>query len=365
MVEIEASGSTDVGRKRKGNEDSFFVDEEIQLYVVADGMGGHAAGEVASRLVVDTLQKFVSRFRSDPAGGELPKVKKNLTDEANLLLNAIHFANQAVHQAAKKKISYQGMGSTVSAVYMAGKTLIAANVGDSPIYLVRNESIETLSTPHTMMAEYEGMATKGSKKLGDQFRHVLTRGMGLKEKVEPDVCETDLSGDEVAVICSDGLSDKISPEEILEVVTYERPERAGKTLIRMANDRGGDDNITVIVLRVVDLEGAPPEKKPAADTPRSGKKPAVSVGPITVDYDTDDASHSGVVTGIDPDGVSLETSDAIAVGEDLLLTITPGGGRSSVTVSGTVEHRTPEGIRVKFRNLSREHRAIIASLEKG
>lgn len=365
MVEIEVSGFTDVGRKRKGNEDSFFVDEEIQLFVVADGMGGHAAGEVASRLVVETIHNFVTRFRGDPAGRELPKVKKNLTDEANLLLNATHFANRAVHQAAKKKISYQGMGSTVSAIYMAGKTLVAANVGDSPIYLIRGDSIETLSTPHTMMAEYEGMATEGSKKLGDQFRHVLTRGMGLKEKVEPDVCETALAGNEVAVICSDGLSDKVSPEEILEVVTYERPERAGKTLIKMANDRGGDDNITVIVLRIVDLEGGAPKKKPVAGTPRPGKKPAVSAGAITVDYDTEDASHSGVINRIGPDGVSIETSDAIAVGEELLLTINPGGGRSSFTLSGTVEDRTPKGIRVKFHNLSREHRAIISSLEKG
>ncbi|MCF8078587.1 MAG: protein phosphatase 2C domain-containing protein, partial [Desulfobacterales bacterium] len=148
MASIDAAGTTDVGRRRKGNEDSFLLDDDLSFYVLADGMGGHAAGEVASRIVVDTMRDFLRRFAANPSGAEqLPVADASLSRASNLLLNAVHLANQAAHHQAQKKISYQGMGSTVSAVLLSGDRLTAVNVGDSPIYLARGDAIEEISTP--------------------------------------------------------------------------------------------------------------------------------------------------------------------------------------------------------------------------
>jgi len=250
MVAIESAGITDVGRKRTGNEDSLFLDDGRKLYVVADGMGGHQAGEVASSLVVETIRDYMKRFTEENSVEEMADVDETLSKEANRLLSSIHLANLGVNKVSHTKASYRGMGSTVSAVYFTDKTLIAANVGDSPIYLVHNGDIERLSVPHTVMAEQETLFPGGAKNLGREFRHMLTRAMGIEETVKPDVCEVPFFKRDVVVISSDGLSDKVEPEEILEIVKKERPESACHSLVDLANERGGDDNVTVIVLRV-------------------------------------------------------------------------------------------------------------------
>ncbi len=362
MPSIEAAGTTDVGRKRKGNEDSFFLDDDLGFYVVADGMGGHAAGEVASRIVVDTLRDFLRRFAANPSGAEqLPVADESLSKASNLLLNAVHLANQAVHHQAQKKISYHGMGSTVSAILLAGDRLTAVNVGDSPIYLVRGGTIEEISTPHTMMAEYREMAPGAAKKVGGHLRHVLTRAMGLKERIEPAVREIRLAGSEMAIICSDGLSDKVAPEEILAVASRERPGRAVKSLAAMANDRGGDDNITVIVVRIETLNpGKAPEKFPGKASPGILQdRPS-----IAVDYDTQEASHRTYVAEIREEGLFLQTNEAIAEGEELWLTFTRPADGDSIMVGGRVARRSSSGIEVRFENLSPDQRRWIASLSE-
>ena len=238
MVIIESAGITDIGRKRKNNEDCLFLDDDQRLYVVADGMGGHQAGEVASKLVVETIQNYMRRFREEEGG------------EADRLLSSIHLANQAVFQASRNKNSCQGMGSTVSAVYFTDKTLIAANVGDSPIYLVRDKSIKLLSVIHNLLAEQTAIDPEGAKYLSSMLKHILTRAIGIEKTVKPDICEIRYFKDDILVISSDGLTDKVSPEEILTVVNKERPDKACDTLVNLANKYGGDDNITIIILKV-------------------------------------------------------------------------------------------------------------------
>ena len=250
MVVVESAGITDVGRKRKGNEDALLLDDDLRLYVVADGMGGHQAGEVASMLVVETIRDHMKRLKEDGAVEELADYDEVFSKEAKRLLSGIHMANRGVHQASHSKESYRGMGSTVSAVYFSDETLMAANVGDSPICLVHNGSIELLSVPHTVMAEQAALDHKGAKRLGGQFRHMLTRAIGIQETVETDICEIECFRGDILVISSDGLSDKVSPEEILDVVNKERPDKACRLLVDLANERGGDDNVTVIVLKV-------------------------------------------------------------------------------------------------------------------
>lgn len=250
MVIIESTGITDVGRKRKGNEDAMYLDSDINLFIVADGMGGHQAGEVASKLVVDTMRDYLKRFENNADAEEMEGYDETLSKGANRLLSSIHLANLGVHRVSQTKETYRGMGSTVSAVLFTDEGLIAANVGDSPIYLVHNETIERLSVPHTVMAEHAALNPYGAVQLGKEYRHMLTRAIGVEETVEPDIFEVPVFKGNIIVISSDGLSDKVPPDEILEIVKRDNPEKACRELIDLANNRGGDDNITVIIAKV-------------------------------------------------------------------------------------------------------------------
>ncbi len=148
------------------------------------------------------------------------------------------------------------MGSTLSAVSFINGTLAVANVGDSPIYLIHNRGIELLSVLHTVMAEHAAVDPEGAKQLGSQFHHMLTRAMGIGEAVKPDISEISCFKGDIFVISSDGLSDKVSPQEILAVVSKENPETACRVLVDLANERGGDDNITLIVIKVKSVRSA-------------------------------------------------------------------------------------------------------------
>jgi protein phosphatase len=141
------------------------------------------------------------------------------------------------------------MGSTVAAIYYADSTIIAANLGDSPIYLVRRGEIEPLYVPHTLVAEQTAIDPERAKLLEERFHHVITRAIGVAEEAFPDVCEVPFFPGDIIILCSDGLSNMVSPEEICDIVGNNNPEAACRLLVDLANERGGDDNITVIVLR--------------------------------------------------------------------------------------------------------------------
>jgi len=257
MILIESAGITDRGRKRQANEDALFLEDSMGLYVVADGMGGHLAGEVASRMVVETIGDYI-RSCQENAENETPiYCNQTLSKEANRLMSGIHLSNKAVHEAARDNKSYRGMGSTVSAVYFTDGTLIAANVGDSPIYLIRDGHIQLLSVPHTVMAEQSALDPANAEKLGMEFRHVLTRAMGTEESVKADIYEIECFRDDILVISSDGLSDKASPEEIKALVDGNGSDAACRRLVDLANNRGGDDNITAIVLKIKKVNNTP------------------------------------------------------------------------------------------------------------
>lgn len=254
MTIVESAGLTDVGKKRKNNEDSLFKDDGLCLYVVADGMGGHQAGEVASQLVVNTLRDYMIAPIERETIDNLIEFDSALTEASNRLLAGIQLANRAVHEISQSKQEYQGMGSTLAAVYIQQKMVIVANVGDSPIYLVHRNEIELISVPHTVMAEHAALDPNGSRKLGAAFKHMLTRGMGIEPSVKADISEIQLFDGDIIVLSSDGLSDKVSPDEILETVIAQQPERACKALINLAIERGGEDNITVIVIKIKNVD---------------------------------------------------------------------------------------------------------------
>jgi protein phosphatase len=253
MVTIESAGISDIGRRREQNEDSLFFDDGLGLYVVADGMGGHNAGEVASNLVAETIRDYIKQNHSDAQVEEQVNVDANLSKEARRLLAGIHLSNRIVHETALSNEAYRGMGSTVSAVYFTEKTFIVANVGDSLIYLIRDGEIELLSVPHTLIAEQTELDPENAELLWGDFKHVLTRAMGVEESVKADINEVPFFKNDILVISSDGLTDKATPEEILELVYNRRSDKACQGLVDLANARGGDDNITAIVLKVKSL----------------------------------------------------------------------------------------------------------------
>ncbi|MFZ7125731.1 MAG: protein phosphatase 2C domain-containing protein [Desulfobacterales bacterium] len=249
---IEAAALTDVGRVRSQNQDAFLIDPQIRLYAVADGMGGHRAGEVASAMVVDALQRYFRESRSETLLSSGASTEdQTLSEPANRVQAAVHHANRAVFEASRADEKCRGMGSTIAAVWFDSGTAIAANVGDSPIFLLHDGAIERLSVPHTVEEEERHRNPEISESPDHPFRHMLTRGMGVDPVVDADICEVQCFSGDRMVLCSDGLSNHVSPEEILDIVVSAPAESACAHLLNLANERGGEDNITVMILTVV------------------------------------------------------------------------------------------------------------------
>jgi len=349
MVSVKSAGQTDVGQKRKGNEDNFLIDDELQLYVVADGMGGRKAGEVASRLVIETIGKTMHKFASAQNPDQMVGVDRNLSSQANQLVYAIRRANLKTFEYAQNDESCKGMGSTVSAVYFSDTHAIVSNVGDSPVYLVRDGRADVISTMHTVMAEQEALAPDGGLKLGQQYLHMITRAMGINETVNPDTTEIIFQEGDILVICSDGLSDKTFPEEICEIVGQNTPEESCRKLVDMANERGGDDNITVIVLELGPMTTSPkPSPRKGFRTPSDSE----ALPQVMVEYDTDDASYSTFTRTLRLDGIFLETTEPFSKGESLMMNITDPKTQTTLMLSGIIMGRTPKGIEVAFDDLA-------------
>ncbi len=243
---IESAGLTDVGRKREENEDSFFINDTLKSYAVADGMGGHLAGEVASQMVVENLEEYLREYSEGKVAPEMED--ETLSLEGNALLAGIRKANSAVYSKSIASATKRGMGSTVALVHCTDSTLLAANVGDSPIYLVRNDTIEPLSQTHTVEAELEELSSERKNAIGTRYHHMLTRAVGIQEEVHPSVAEVPFYNEDKVIICSDGLSNKVTADEMREIVCSHSVSEACRVLVGLANGRGGEDNITVIVL---------------------------------------------------------------------------------------------------------------------
>jgi protein phosphatase len=241
MMWVESAGITDVGRRRENNEDRIFLDDEHGLYLVADGMGGHQAGEIASQLVVETLRDFIA---DNGAGGAESRPATAFSRPAERMLAGIRQSNRVVHAAAQANSRYHGMGSTVAAVWLTPENLIAANVGDSSIYLIRKGKIDLLSVPHTLQAESEDPVRAAT------VSNILTRAVGPRPEVEADLCELSCFRNDLLVLCSDGLSTKVAPWEILAIAAKRPAEVVCRSLVNLANERGGDDNISAVVVRV-------------------------------------------------------------------------------------------------------------------
>ncbi|MBT8406347.1 MAG: Stp1/IreP family PP2C-type Ser/Thr phosphatase [Deltaproteobacteria bacterium] len=242
-----SAGRTDVGRKRDNNEDSFFLDDQVGLYIVADGMGGHRAGEVASSTVVSSVKDYMEAFHTSPVAHETNE--GNMSPAATAVCHSVELANRVVHQLSQDQGAYKGMGSTAAVAYFHNGTLITANVGDSRIYLVREDSMEQLTEDHTLLAEHMKKNPEWDPNTASiPMKHILVRAVGIHESVEADVYEMQpLSGD-LILMCSDGLTDMLDDEEIHEAVLQGGDlEEICDRLVDMANERGGLDNVTTVL----------------------------------------------------------------------------------------------------------------------
>ncbi len=258
----KSAGLTDVGLKRDGNEDSFSIDESLNLYIVADGMGGHLAGEIASRTAVDLINKCYRKWK----GTETPEEEifgspdVSISRDANYILGGIQLANKVIHEMATHHKEYKGMGTTIAVLAVMPGLIISANAGDSPIYMIRNGRIEKISKDHNFVAEQVEMGLMTEEEAAESpMRHVLTKNLGSYEDLVPDIFEIESEQNDRFVLCSDGLTDLVTDDEILQMVEEERElEVLCRNFIDIALKRGGHDNTTVIT---VSLSGTG-KKKP-------------------------------------------------------------------------------------------------------
>ena len=248
-LDLHSYGATDVGRRRDHNEDAFLCDDDLGLWVVADGMGGHAAGEVASQEAIDTIFGMVTRGkRTLELHGDLSEEKARAA--RRLLEGAVQAATYIIFAIAELDPGKAGMGTTISAMMRAGNYAVLAQVGDSRIYRVRSTEVTQLTEDHTMVAWQlkQGLITPEEAKRSKQ-RNVITRAVGNRDYVQVDTVIIECELGDLYLLCSDGLHGYLRSEELPELVAVGGGD-AVKKLIKLANRRGGKDNITAVLVEV-------------------------------------------------------------------------------------------------------------------
>jgi protein phosphatase len=252
-LRLKSAATSDVGRCREHNEDSFLLRPEHALFAVADGMGGHQSGDVASALVASSLAGFFDMSPSAQAAGELLlPAEAKLPKAATRLLAAVRKANRDVHSASLESRSHRGMGSTVVAIHFgeSGDVAYIGHVGDSRCYRIRSGAIELLTEDHSLVNEARAMdPTLTEEDLARLPTNIITRALGLEPEVQVDLRAVEVRPNDVFLLCSDGLSGLVSSREMIEAVRLaDDLEEASELLVALANDEGGYDNITALVV---------------------------------------------------------------------------------------------------------------------
>ncbi len=253
-----AAGLSDVGLQREHNEDSFCILSEHRLFVVADGMGGHRAGDIASRMATREMTTFFDATSVDGDGGDWPaEDDSRLTPDQNRLVSAVKLANQRIFQASIQNRSVQGMGTTVvGALFVRDDRKIhIVHVGDSRAYRVRDGGITQLTRDHSLLNDYLLVMPNLTDAQKERLpTNVITRALGMQDGVAVDLYFENVEPGDVYVLCSDGLNGMVSDDRILDIVHNTDPdvETAAKALIAQANNNGGEDNITVVVVRITE-----------------------------------------------------------------------------------------------------------------
>lgn len=249
MLSIEAHGKTDVGRKRQHNEDAMLVDPALGLYIVADGMGGHAAGEVASARSVEVVKQHLLTNKS---------ILKDLAKDASqaaraaassLVEVAVQRACADIYRTATNDATKRGMGTTFVCLVISGSKGVIGHVGDSRVYLVRNGQCHRLTEDHTLIAAQlkAGTITR-EQAASSQYRNVITRAVGIQESVQVDTLLVDVVPGDLFMLCSDGLHGYVADDEVAALVASTTVKDLPDRFVALANERGGKDNITTVVV---------------------------------------------------------------------------------------------------------------------
>lgn len=248
-----SSGLTDPGLKRNHNEDNILVCPDHMIFAVADGMGGHAAGEVASKAVVETLDEFIKHAGADPNFTWPFGRNDGNTYHENVLVTGIQLANNRICQMAEQDPSYSGMGTTAAVLYIPEDEAVIAHVGDSRVYRVREGKLELLTEDHSWVNEQlqRNIITEEEAR-NHRWRNVITRALGNRTEIEVDVVSEPLVDNDLYLLCSDGLTTMLEDDDIAELVQTHYPdlEQLCHALIDAANRAGGLDNISIILVQV-------------------------------------------------------------------------------------------------------------------
>ncbi len=248
---IIASGYTDKGLVRKANEDNWFSCEPSPISkaffaIVADGMGGHNAGEVASKIATDTISDFINKNYSDELEYDALK---------NMLLTATELANKAIFDESKTSSDKSGMGTTLILCFIIDNRVVVLHVGDSRLYLIRSNTIHRITKDHSLVEELVSQGTITEEEAANHpHKNVITRALGTDSVVDIDVLEFETKDEDILILCSDGLSNVLCDTEIKQtVLDSENVIISSKNLVDRANENGGPDNITAVVLKIADL----------------------------------------------------------------------------------------------------------------
>lgn len=242
---LEIYGMTDKGIVRQQNQDSIYIsnNDDIKLYIVADGMGGANAGDVASNKCVEFIKEYIWENYTE----------KSISEISNLLKSAIDYSNRKVYELSIQNPEYEGMGTTVITLLIVKNKLYVAHVGDSSLYRIRKNIIRKITKDHTYVQKLvdDKTITKQEAKVHPK-RHMITKVLGCDEIIQPDILIKKVEDDDYIVICTDGLTNMVSDKEIMNIIQQNDNSKISCTqLIDLANQRGGYDNISVIILKYI------------------------------------------------------------------------------------------------------------------
>jgi len=240
--------------KRNHNEDNYAILNDEDLFIVADGMGGHASGEVASQMAIDTMRDFFRATSKDPEATWPYKMDKSRGYQENRLITGIKLANLRIFEAAQRNAGQRGMGTTMVSLLAVDDGVLVGHVGDSRVYRLREGKLTQLTEDHSLLNDYIKMKRLSPEEIANfPHKNVIVRALGMKESVKVDCFLDKPEVGDVYVLCTDGLSGPVTDEEIRDIMHSNRHDlnNVSKGLIERANKNGGPDNITVILARVL------------------------------------------------------------------------------------------------------------------
>ncbi len=256
-MRVDIGARTDVGRVRKDNEDSYRLVPALNLFLLSDGVGGEAHGEIASAMAIEVVVTHCVEGEKNPSTPLLGETQRDLSGKTSRLASAVRLANRTIRESALRNPNQRGMGATILAAWLDGQRLSLVHVGDSRAYLLRAGVFEQLTADHSFVAELArcGPITHGTD--AGEMQNVLTRALGAEEEVEVSADEHMLLYGDALLLCSDGLTRMVDDAEIARtLLAHDKAQAAADRLVALANEHGGADNVTVLVLRIaLDSEG--------------------------------------------------------------------------------------------------------------